>query len=251
MGKYLIAGNWKMNHLPSQAVSYCQTLSSEFSWNPDVVDVAVAMPSTHLALAVETAKSSGIHLAAQNLHWEEKGAFTGEISIPMLKDLGISWTLIGHSERRQYFAESDEDVLSKFKACLASNIIPIVCCGESKEQRESGKTEDHIRSQLKNIISNIEADAKFIIAYEPIWAIGTGLTASNEQAQEVHAFIRSLLKDKLGEKAKDIKILYGGSVKPDNIEGLLKENDIDGALVGGASLDPSSFGSMVKTASKL
>ncbi len=251
MNKFLIAGNWKMNLLPSQAVEYCKNLSQGYSWDQELVGVTLAMPSTHLALAAKVTKELNISLAAQNIHWQEKGAFTGEISIPMLKDLGVEWTLIGHSERRQYFGETDETVLRKFQACLAHQVIPIVCCGETQEQRAAGVTQDLIRNQLEGIIANIDQETVFIIAYEPIWAIGTGLTASNEQAQEVHSFIRMLLQERLGGRARDIKILYGGSVKPDNIGGLLQKKDIDGALIGGASLDPEQFGSMIAKATKL
>ena len=170
----------------------------------------------------------------------------------MLKDLGISWTLIGHSERRQYYGETDESVLKKFLASQKEGILPIVCCGETREEREAGDTEKVVAKQLSDVLGQADTSIPFVIAYEPVWAIGTGLTASDDQAQSVHKFIRELVADKCGaETAKTTKILYGGSAKPSNIKGLLEQADIDGALIGGASLKTSDLGSMISTASEL
>jgi triosephosphate isomerase len=215
----------------------------------DDVDVLVAPPFTALTVIADRIKGSNIQLAAQNLHWEPEGAYTGEISSGMLLSAGCTYVIIGHSERRQYFGETNATVNRKTKAALAHNLTPIFCIGESLEEREAEKTFSILDKQLSEGLESIAADdiEKIIIAYEPVWAIGTGKTASNEQAQEVHHFIRNYVSDLYGKDiANVVRILYGGSVKPNNIAGLMAQSDVDGALVGGASLTASSFAGIVK-----
>jgi triosephosphate isomerase (TIM) len=217
----MIVGNWKMFFGPE----------------PEALvglDAVVCPPYTRLAACVET----GLRTFAQNVHWAPEGAFTGEISPPMLLALGVRGSLVGHSERRQYFGETDAGVARRTHAALEAGLEVIACVGETLAQREAGETEDVLRRQ----VSVLEAHPRLVLAYEPVWAIGTGLTATPEQAQEAHAFIRSLL---------DVPVLYGGSVKPDNAEGLLSQPDVDGALVGGASLDVDSFRAICETAARI
>jgi len=217
----MIVGNWKMFFGPE----------------PEALvglDAVVCPPYTRLAACVET----GLRTFAQNVHWAPEGAFTGEISPPMLLALGVRGSLVGHSERRQYFGETDDGVARRTHAALEAGLEVIACVGETLAQREAGETEDVLRRQ----VSVLEAHPRLVLAYEPVWAIGTGLTATPEQAQEAHAFIRSLL---------DVPVLYGGSVKPDNAEGLLSQLDVDGALVGGASLDVDSFRAICETAARI
>ncbi|WP_141736633.1 triose-phosphate isomerase [Oligoflexus tunisiensis] len=249
MRKPMIAGNWKMNLLYSKVPEYLQTLNRELAANSrirrDAVDVLLAVPAPFLGLAREYGEKHGILIAAQTIHEKPEGAFTGELSIPMLKDLGLRWTLIGHSERRQYYNETDASVAAKAKACLDQGINPIVCVGETRAEREGGQTEAVLKRQVEAVLRETGAASNFVIAYEPVWAIGTGLTATDEQAQEAHAFIRGILRQKLGGAAEALRILYGGSVKSSNIKGLMKQPDVDGALVGGASLDPVEFARIV------
>jgi triosephosphate isomerase len=249
MRKPLIAGNWKMNLLYSKVPEYLQTLSREIAAKNhikrDQVEVLLAVPAPFLGIAREYGEKTGILIAAQTIHEKADGAFTGELSIPMLKDLGIRWTLIGHSERRQYYNETDASVALKTKACLDQGVSPIVCVGETLAEREDGQTEAVLKRQLEAVLQQTGAASNFVLAYEPVWAIGTGLTASDEQAQAAHAFIRSVLRGKLGGAADDLRILYGGSVKSANIRGLMQQADVDGALVGGASLDPVEFAKIV------
>ena len=207
------------------------------------------MPSTLLAHAVPLAEPSGVRIAAQNVHWETAGAYTGEVSVPMIKEVGVSATLIGHSERRQYFAETDLMVAKKTKASLVHEVLPIVCVGETLEQREAGRTHDVVARQIKAALADIQDPKDLILAYEPVWAIGTGRSASAALAQEVHAEIRGLLLALFGQSVgSGIRILYGGSVTPNNISELLSQKDIDGALVGGASLKPEDFAKVVRAA---
>jgi len=253
MRKTIIAGNWKMYKTINEAIELVNGLKRTL-YNINNVEIAVCPPYTCLDQVSEVISESNIKLGAQDMHWEAEGAFTGEVSVLMLKDLGCKYVIIGHSERRQYFSETNETVNKKVKTALKYNITPIVCVGEKLEERQSGKTfqvvEDHIKNGLKDLSK--EELAKVVIAYEPVWAIGTGLTAKPEQAQEVHAFIRKLLTDISDEEtAQDITIQYGGSVKPDNIKDLIKQKDIDGALVGGASLKIDSFVEIVKNAAGL
>jgi len=203
-------------------------------------DVVICPPFVNIPSAVAAVKGTKIQIGGQNLYWKNEGAFTGEISGPMLKSAGAEWVIIGHSERRQFFGETDETVLSRTKAAIAAGLKPIVCVGERLEEREGGKTDAVLRTQFQGGIAPLDKDefAKIVIAYEPVWAIGTGKVATPEIAQAAHAFLRKLLP-------VDVRILYGGSVKADNAAGLMAQPDIDGALVGGASLDPRSFAAIV------
>lgn len=213
------------------------------------VEVVVCPPFTHISAVNDVIKGSNIALGAQNLYCENNGAYTGEISASMLKDVGCEFVIIGHSERREYFTETDQFINKKIKKALEFGLKPIVCVGETLEQREANKTEKVVTDQIKGSLAGLTEDQMIqcVIAYEPVWAIGTGRTASNEQAQEVHYLIRNLLKDLFSPAlAEKIRIQYGGSVKPDNIAGLMDQKDIDGALVGGASLKVDSFAKIVK-----
>lgn len=252
MRKPLIAGNWKMNLLNSQVPAYMQKLEAATSGvDKTKVEMLLAVPALFAGTAREYSKASQVHIATQTIHEKNEGAFTGELSIPMLKDLGLSWTLIGHSERRQYYNETDASVAAKTKASLDAKIHPIVCVGETRAEREGGKMQDVLARQMKAILDVCSADSVLTIAYEPVWAIGTGLTATDAEAQEAHAFIRKTIKDRFGALAETTRILYGGSVKSSNIQGLLRQTDVDGALIGGASLDPAEFGKTVSLAASL
>lgn len=244
--KAIIAGNWKMNKTATEA----KALISELI--PAVKDagceVVICVPFTDLVTAVEMTKGTNIHVGAENVHFEKSGAFTGEISADMLTDLGVEYVVIGHSERRQYFAETDETVNKRTKAALAGGLKPIICVGESLAQREQGVTEELVRMQVKIALNGVTADElkNVVIAYEPIWAIGTGMTATADDAQEVCAAVREALADLFGaELASGIRVLYGGSAKPGNIAELTAKPDVDGALVGGASLKAADFSQMV------
>jgi triosephosphate isomerase len=230
----LIAGNWKMNNGPAEAAVFCAALRDRVD-GLEGVDVAVCPPYPSLATAVQTLAGTEIAVAAQNVHWEEKGAFTGEVSAAMLRELGVYGAIVGHSERRQLFGETDEGVARRAAAALAAGLWVIACVGETEEERERGDTEAVLRRQA----SVLEAHDQLVIAYEPVWAIGTGKTATPDQAQQAHAFIRGLI---------DVPILYGGSVKPDNASELLGQPDVDGALVGGASLEVESFAAICEAA---
>lgn len=208
------------------------------------VDIIIAPPFTSLSAASDGIRDTGIQLAAQDMFWEEKGAYTGEISPVMLLDAGCKHVIIGHSERRQYFSEEDVIVNRKIKAAKKSGLGVIFCVGESLEEREAGKTFDVIKREVEMGLAEIDPE-NLVVAYEPIWAIGTGKTATNEQAQEVHAYIRKLLVNLYGSKAEEIRILYGGSVTPDNVDSLMACKDVNGALVGGASLNPESFAKII------
>jgi triosephosphate isomerase len=226
----LVAGNWKMFKGPAATREFAAAFVP-----PAGVDVVIAPPFVSLAAAVE----SGLAAYAQNVHWAEEGAFTGEVSAPMLLELGVVGAIVGHSERRQYFGETDETVARRARAALDAGLAVIACVGETREERDSGDTETVLRVQVDAIREACGGHGRLALAYEPVWAIGTGLTATPETAQETHAFIRSLL---------DRPILYGGSVKPDNAGELLTQPDVDGALVGGASLDPGSFAAICEAA---
>jgi len=248
MRRPLIAGNWKMNNNREESVELVSRLKEMIS-DSGQVEVVVAPPFTALGSVAEAIKGSPILLSAQNIFWEESGAFTGEISPSMLKDIGCRYAIIGHSERRQYFGETNETVNKRLKAALKASLIPIVCVGETLEEREAEKTFSVVEQQIKeglNALSSNEME-KVVIAYEPVWAIGTGKTATPDQAQEVHQVIRQLIARIFSEEiAEKIRILYGGSVKPDNVDQLMAQRDIDGALVGGASLKADSFARLVK-----
>ncbi|MHB8173777.1 MAG: triose-phosphate isomerase [Nitrospirota bacterium] len=245
--KPVIAGNWKMNLTVPEALELVRGIIPSCS-GKTTVDVVIGPPFTALHATACEIKGKGIGLAAQNMHFEARGAFTGEVSAAMLKDAGCTHVIIGHSERRQYFRETDDWVNKKVKTALSEGLTPIMCIGESLQERESGAALKVIETQLNGGLTGISTGqaGKVILAYEPVWAIGTGKTATPAQAQEVHAFIREKLAGAFGkEAASGIRILYGGSVKPDNIKDLMAMDDIDGALVGGASLKAESFSTLV------
>jgi triosephosphate isomerase len=255
MRKTIIAGNWKMYKTIVQAIELANGLKRElFSLNSENIDIVLCPPFTALSEVAEVIADSNIQLGAQDVHWEDEGAFTGEVSCAMLKDLRCRFVIIGHSERRQYFGETNESVNKKTRSALKHELSPIVCVGETLSERENGETfkvlDDHVLNSLKDIS---EQDIlKIVIAYEPVWAIGTGKTATDEQAQDAQKYIRTLLikmynKDIAGK----VRIQYGGSVKPENISGLMSQPDVDGALVGGASLKVDSFAAIVKRASEV
>ena len=242
MRRKLIAGNWKMYKSVAEAMALVEEIGKGTAGAP--ADALVAPPYTALAAAVAAAKGSSVAVAAQNMHFEKEGAFTGEVSAPMLRDIGVTHVILGHSERRQYFAETDEGVAKKTKVALDNGLLPISCLGETLSEREAGKTMDVVKRQVDAILNAVSADEakKVVIAYEPVWAIGTGKVATPEQAQEVHAFIRRRVALSHGDPVgAAVRILYGGSVKPDNVKGLMALPDVDGALVGGASLKADSF----------
>jgi len=230
----LIAGNWKMHKTATETGEFCRALRKALD-GFEGADVAVCPPFTGLAPAVQALADTEIAVAAQNVHWEPAGAYTGEVSAPMLVDLGVYGAIVGHSERRQYFGETDETVGRRAAAALDAGLSVIACVGELEEERERGDTEDVLRRQ----VSALEAHDNLVVAYEPVWAIGTGKTATPELAQEAHAYVKSLL---------DVPVLYGGSVKPDNAPELLAQPDVDGALVGGASLEVDSFVAICRAA---
>jgi triosephosphate isomerase (TIM) len=230
----LIAGNWKMYKGPAETAEFCRALRDAELGEADTV---ICPPFVSLAVAVQLLAGTEVGVAAQNVHWEQEGAFTGEISARMLRELGVYGTIVGHSERRQYFGETDEMVAKRAEAALAASLEVIACVGETEEERERHETEDVLRRQ----VSVLPDDDGLVVAYEPVWAIGTGKTATPETAQEAHMFVKSLL---------DRPVLYGGSVKPDNAAELLAQPDVDGALVGGASLDVDSFTSSCRAGTR-
>ena len=238
----VIAGNWKMHKTWDEARALARAIR-EGSGDLTRREIVIAPPFTAFAAVADEIHGSGIVLAAQNVHWEDKGAFTGEISLPMLKDAGCGMVILGHSERRQYFGETDELVNRKVRAVLNAGLQPIICIGETLSERESGKHEYTVSKQLSGGLDGLTGEdlLRIIFAYEPVWAIGTGRTASPETAQEMHGYIRGRLLEKFGETAETVRVLYGGSVKPDNIDALMLQPDIDGALVGGACLEAESF----------
>jgi triosephosphate isomerase len=247
MRRPIIVGNWKMHKTIPEAVTLVQALKASVTEVHDV-DVGVAPPFTALMAVAEALRDSSIVVAAQHMYWEPQGAFTGEISAAMLADVGCRRVIIGHSERRQYFAETDDTVNRKLRAALASTLDPILCVGESLAQRDSNATFQVLEQQVRLGLAEIAADGmrRLVIAYEPVWAIGTGKTATPELAQEVHGFIRGLLATLYGKSlADDVRIQYGGSVNAGNIQMLMAQSDVDGALVGGASLDAASFAKIV------
>jgi len=245
----LIAGNWKMYKTVSEAEQFIQALLPRVS-TADGVGVAVCPPYPALPAMVDSARGSRVAVYAQNMHQATEGAFTGEVSAPMLVDVGVQGVIVGHSERREHFAESDRALALKVPAAMDAGLLTILCVGETEEERERGDTERKLRHQVQEDLARIEEErlGQVVIAYEPIWAIGTGQVATPEQAQEAVAFIRALVADRSPEQAQRTRILYGGSVKPDNAGELLALPDVDGALVGGASLDPESFAAIVAAA---
>ena len=251
--KYLIAGNWKMNLISAEGAELAKGIVGLVGQN-ESVDVCVSPTFTTLDAVSKEVAASNVSLGAQNMHFEASGAYTGEISADMLKALSVEYVILGHSERREYFGETDEIVNKKTLGALAAGLKPIVCVGETLEEREADKTIDVIKTQIDGGLAGVtgeSADA-LVIAYEPVWAIGTGKTATPEMAEEVHAEIRGMLAAQLGaEAAEKVRILYGGSMKPENADDLLAQANIDGGLIGGASLKADSFASLVESAAKL
>ena len=244
----LIAGNWKMYKTPQEAADTAKQLVEQVREVADV-DIMIAPPFTALESVSRVIKNSPVALGAQNLYWEDEGAYTGEISAPMLKSAGCQYAIIGHSERRQYFGETDKTVNQKIQAAIQVGLKPVFCIGETEQEREAEQTLSVLDKQVRKGLERLVPEQldTLIIAYEPVWAIGTGKTATEDQAQEVHQFIRSLIEKSFGnDLSKSIRILYGGSVKPDNILNLMAMPDIDGALVGGASLSADSFSRIIK-----
>ncbi len=242
----IIAGNWKMHMTEKEAIEFVDQLKDKVSGTD--IEVVICPPYTILNKLTEITKNTNISIGAQNMHWEEKGAFTGEISPLMLKDMEIDYCIIGHSERRQYFNETNETVNKKLIFALKHGIKPILCVGETQDQRKAGETEELIKTQVIDAFKFISPEdaVGIVVAYEPIWAIGTGETATPEQANDVIAYIRETIKEIFNENiSEEIRIQYGGSVKPDNIVELMNQTDIDGALVGGASLKADSFSELV------
>jgi len=249
----IIGGNWKMNKTVKEAVDMVEDLKQRVG-NIQDVEIVIFPPFTALKSVGEVVKGTNIGLGAQNMYWEEEGAYTGEISPLMILDIGCRYVILGHSERRQYFKETNEEINKKLKVALSSGITPVVCVGEKIEERRRGKAKKVVEEQIKDCFKEItlEEARRIVIAYEPVWAIGTGETATPEQAEEMHLFIRNLLKDLFGEEiSQSLRIQYGGSVKPANIEELMKEKDIDGALVGGASLKADSFAEIIKKTAEI
>lgn len=247
MRRPIIVGNWKMHKTTAEAVALVQALRSSVAQVHDV-DIGVAPPYTALMVVAEALRGSTIFVTAQNMHWEPQGAFTGEISAAMLSDVGCTRVIVGHSERRQFFAETDATVNRKLRAALNAQLDPILCIGETLDQREGNATFSVLAQQIRQGLADIAAAgmSRVVMAYEPIWAIGTGKTATPAQAQEVHAFIRGLLGELYGKAlADEVRIQYGGSVNAGNIHTLMTQPDVDGALVGGASLEASSFEQIV------
>ena len=243
-----MAANWKMYKTPDETREYFREFLPMVAGH-DRDEIVVCPPYTDVATAIEAAGGSNVAIGVQNVHWKADGAYTGEISAPMLLCLGVTHVIIGHSERRQYFGETDDTVNLRLKTALESGLTPICCVGEVLEEREAGATDDVLRRQCMRAFHTISAKkaAKLVVAYEPVWAIGTGKTATPELAAEAHAVIRQEVTKIFGEEfAAQLRILYGGSVKPDNAKSLMAQEEIDGALVGGASLDPKSFAAIVK-----
>ncbi|MCF7811039.1 triose-phosphate isomerase [bacterium] len=253
MRERIIAGNWKMNTLPEEGAELAHEVAKAVK-DIDNVKIVICPPATHLCHISNAIKGSNVGLGAQNVHWEEKGAFTGEVSTSMLKALGCQWVIIGHSERRQMFGETDEGVNKRLRHIVKSNIRPIVCIGETLEERQAGDTFKVLERQIRIGFEGVEmsGNSGVVIAYEPVWAIGTGLTATPEQAQEAHHFIRELLSEMYGsENAAATVIQYGGSMNEKNADVLMSCEDVDGGLIGGASLKPESFAAIVNASSMI
>lgn len=249
----IIAANWKMNTTPAQGIELCHKINALYRENsPEANNVVLLCPPfTHLALIKELITGTPLTLGAQNMYFEEKGAFTGEISASMLLGSGCSYVIIGHSERRQYFQENNQILSKKIRTALKNNLSPIYCCGETLEEREQNNHFEVIRTQIQEGLFECKEEeiGQITVAYEPVWAIGTGKTATPEQAQEIHHFIRALIAEKYGyEKATEISIIYGGSIKATNAAEIFRQEDIDGGLVGGASLDATEFISILNAA---
>jgi triosephosphate isomerase len=255
--KKLMAGNWKMHKTRTEASEFFRLFTSllgDTSLVTRSVDVAFGVSSTLFDTCTQAVGARGVKILAQNVHFESHGAFTGEISVPMILDAGLQGAVIGHSERRQYFAETDEAVGRKWNALALAGLLPVVCVGETRQDREAGKTNAVVKNQFEKALEQVSAEAKsceFVIAYEPVWAIGTGLTATPQQAEDVHHMIRGLLETYFGrERSQKVRIVYGGSMNAANCGDLLNQANIDGGLVGGASLKPEDFAKMVLTAAR-
>ena len=245
-----IAGNWKMFKTAAEARAYCREFSAQRAAGSAQTDVVLCVPFTSLAAVLDEVGDSDIKVFAQNMHQEPSGPFTGEVSADMLTELGVHGVVLGHSERRQYFGETDRALQEKVPAALMAGLQPILCVGETEEERDAGDTERKLRHQVQEGLEEVPPERlpQVVIAYEPIWAIGTGRVATPEQAQEAIAFVRALVGDRSKHAAEEVRVLYGGSVKPDNAGDLLSLPDVDGALVGGASLDPADFAAIVAAA---
>jgi len=242
MKKTIVAGNWKMHGSYEMLTDYTDELSKSLEEKGSLPQIILAVPSVYLAFSQKLPISNSITIAAQDCHWLGDAAYTGEVSVAMLKDIDIMSTILGHSERRQFFGETDEDVRRKIIACYRENIQTILCIGETEEEREGRKTNEVLARQIEEALGEIPYSSGLIIAYEPIWAIGTGKTATIEQIQDVHTFIRGQLKGLYGESlAQSIPLLYGGSVKPSNVQEIIKQPNVNGVLVGGASLEVETF----------
>ena len=252
MEKQLIAGNWKMFMRGDSAIELASGIAG-IAWKQDAADVAVFPPFVYLTDVIRAAAGSPMTVGAQDMYWEDEGAFTGQVSHAMLRDIGCTWVIIGHSERRAIFGEKDETVNKKINAALGSGLSPILCLGETLKQREGNEMEKVVTAQLKGGLKGLGQDQLrgFTIAYEPVWAIGTGKTATPEQAEEAHAILRGVLESEFGVKNEHgVRLLYGGSVKPENSETILAQPNVDGALVGGASLKVDSFSDIISAARK-
>lgn len=255
MRRFLIAGNWKMNCGPEETTSLLNDLKQELSEVPEGIDVLVCPPTISLTTAAGMLNDfNGITIGAQNVHYEDNGAYTGEVSIQMLTEVDCSYVIVGHSERREYFGETDKTVNAKVKKALNGGLIPVICVGESLDQRKSGSHVKLVKKQVQAALTDVDKDhaAKVVIAYEPVWAIGTGETATPNQAQEMHVMIREEVANLYDEEtANQVRTLYGGSMKPHNAEELLEQPDVDGGLIGGASLKAGSFTEIIQIADKL
>ena len=245
----LIAGNWKLNLTVAEGAELVKGIAAKVG-TASAPEVLVCPTFIGIAAAIAAAQGSAVKVGAQNCYWEAKGAFTAEVSAPLLKAAGVTHVILGHSERRQYFGETDETVNRRLKAVLAAGLVPVVCIGETLDERKANKLQEVLGRQVVGALAGLDAAAlkTLVIAYEPVWAIGTGVVATTAQAQEAHAFVRSLLKKSLGAQADLVRILYGGSVKPDNAKELMSQPDIDGALVGGASLKLADFAAIIAAA---
>lgn len=250
MRQFIIAGNWKMNLSVDQSVALAKDI---VEISKEIKKTSIVIAPTYLALSkvADVIKGSNVKLACQDIHWQDQGAFTGKVSIDMVKDLGVEYVIIGHSEQRQYFGETNETVNLKVKKTLSAGLTPIICIGETLDERNGGNLESVLSAQIKGAYQDISKEEALntVIAYEPVWAIGTGVVATDEQAQDTQAFVRSVLQDIYGEEvANALRIQYGGSMKPDNAAGLLGQKDIDGGLIGGAALKADSFFAIISAA---
>jgi triosephosphate isomerase len=245
-----VAGNWKLNLAIGEGVALVQGLAKALDPRTAAIEIAVCPTALAVHAVAQAAKGTPLKVGAQHVHWDEKGAFTGEISASLAKDAGAAYVLIGHSERRQYYGETDQTVNKRLKAVLAQGLVPIVCVGETLPERDAGRLQEVLRTQLTGATAGLTAQqlASLVIAYEPVWAIGTGRTATTAQAQEAHAFIRSVVRQAYGTLADGVRIQYGGSVKADNARELMSQPDVDGALVGGASLKIADFAAICAAA---